>query len=744
MKIATLFVLLFYCHFGFAQETAKSVTGVTPIEKVLTDSSITYAIVVGISDYQNDGISDLHYADKDALAFATWLSTNAGYTLKPNNLKLLINQSATMAAFGGALDWLIEVCKPNDRAIIYFSGHGDVETMLDNQPGNLLCYDAPSRGYTSGGTIILDRLQTIINTLSKTNVKVVAILDACHAGILAGSSINGSQRANANLSKQIARETKILSCGENEFSLEGEQWGGGRGVFSYHLVNGLYGLADKNHDNSISLLEIRNYLEENILKDVAPRRQVPEIKGDITEIISKVDPDIRDSILFGSYDYLLKFSMIETKLAHQDELFNRDSLVKKMYSIFYKLIKEKKYFSPKDNCAEYYYQKLLSSSEVQEFHNALTRNYAVALQEDAQQIINQILNNEVYRIGKSGKDALDEYKLIPSYLARASELLGKNHYYYNTLKSNEFLFRGIVRELENRGINNEQENLARLSLYQQSLNYNDKNPICYFYLNRLFAEGFQEKDSCDLYYRKLKAAMPSWVLANAYYGFYLTRYFEEYEQAKVVLEEGMIIDSKNVFLLNSLGSVYFYQKDYEKAIDIFEKAVKIDPNYAQAWCNLGSTFHEKGEFLNSEKAFTKSIELNPNQTNAYNGIAWLFHQQKMYNKAEANYKIGLSKNQKNIPIRIRLSILYLDQRLFKLADEQVLNINQLDEGNYWIHFYQACKSALKSDNKKALEFLKLAFENNFDDFELFSKIDYFDALKNDNRFLDLIKTYNSK
>ncbi|MBK7305024.1 MAG: hypothetical protein IPI90_17740 [Saprospiraceae bacterium] len=48
--------------------------------------------------------------------------------------------------------------------------------------------------------------------------------------------------------------SKILSCQPNEFSLEGEQWGGGRGVFSYHLVDGLFGLADRNNDGLITLV----------------------------------------------------------------------------------------------------------------------------------------------------------------------------------------------------------------------------------------------------------------------------------------------------------------------------------------------------------------------------------------------------------------------------------------------------------------------------------------------------------
>ena len=54
-------------------------------------------------------------------------------------MKVLINQQATMAQFANTLDWLWEVCKEGDEAIIYFSGHGDVEKKSLTQPGFLLC-----------------------------------------------------------------------------------------------------------------------------------------------------------------------------------------------------------------------------------------------------------------------------------------------------------------------------------------------------------------------------------------------------------------------------------------------------------------------------------------------------------------------------------------------------------------------------------------------------------------------------
>ena len=222
----------------------------------------------------------MRFADKDAEAFSNFLRSDAGGKLDKDHLKVLLNESATMAQFAIQLDWLLENTKENDLVYIYFSGHGDVEKKTLTQPGFLLCWDAPAQVYMSGGAFALPMLQEVISTLSIQNkAKVIVITDACRSGKLSGSSINGNQLTNANLAKQYTNEIKILSCQPNEYSIEGEQWGGGRGAFSFNLVNALYGMADANNDLSISLQEINRYLEDHVTAEVAPMSQLPMVLG---------------------------------------------------------------------------------------------------------------------------------------------------------------------------------------------------------------------------------------------------------------------------------------------------------------------------------------------------------------------------------------------------------------------------------------------------------------------------------
>ena len=274
----------------------------------------TYAVVVGISNYQDEDIPDLRFADKDALAFAGFLQSSAGGALDEDHLNVLINEKATAAQFATALDWLWEVAEENDRVIIYFSGHGDVERKSITQPGYLLCWDAPSRVYMAGGAFNVRDLNDVVSTISIQNkAKVVLITDACRAGKLSGSGIGGAQATASNLAKQYANEIKILSCQPDEYSIEGEQWGGGRGAFSYHLIEGLYGLADGNNDLSVNLMELRGYLEQKVSTEVAPESQLPMTVGNGRERLVYVIPELLTTVRAGKTGQIQLFAATESR-----------------------------------------------------------------------------------------------------------------------------------------------------------------------------------------------------------------------------------------------------------------------------------------------------------------------------------------------------------------------------------------------------------------------------------------------
>ncbi len=253
-------------------------------------SGTTRAVVIGISNYMNDSITDLQFAHRDAEIFYDYLRSNAGGALPKENIRLMTNEKATLAAIGYAIDWLERVSQKGDKAIFYFSGHGDVEKQTMWQRGYLLAHDSPPNNFRNNAVRIED-LDDIVKTLSVgREAKVVIILDACRSGKLANA---GSSLTNEQLAKQYENEVRILACKADQKSLEGDMWGQGRGLFSYYLVNGMKGLADGQNDRVVTFEEMKSYLEANVRKAIAEAginaRQNPVFIGDESYELAAVD-----------------------------------------------------------------------------------------------------------------------------------------------------------------------------------------------------------------------------------------------------------------------------------------------------------------------------------------------------------------------------------------------------------------------------------------------------------------------
>ncbi|MBK6929878.1 MAG: hypothetical protein IPH12_03085 [Saprospirales bacterium] len=79
-------LLLLLCAVSPRAMFGQTERGVTPVSTAPSKENRgkTYAVVIGISDYQNPNITDLHFADRDAAAFylipqkvrpaATWIA----------------------------------------------------------------------------------------------------------------------------------------------------------------------------------------------------------------------------------------------------------------------------------------------------------------------------------------------------------------------------------------------------------------------------------------------------------------------------------------------------------------------------------------------------------------------------------------------------------------------------------------------------------------------------------------------
>jgi len=599
----------------------------------------TYAVVVGISDYQDPGIPDLRYADKDAEAFANFLRSDAGGRLDGDHLKVLINAQATMAQFANALDWLWEVCKEGDQAIIYFSGHGDVEKKSLTQPGFLLCWDAPERVYMAGGAFALPMLQEVISTLSIQNKsKVVVITDACRSGTLAGNSIGGAQATAANLAKQFANEIKILSCQPNEYSIEGEQWGGGRGAFSYHLIDALYGMADNNNDLIVNLQEAGRYIEDHVSAEVAPVSQVPMILGNRTYALSFVDAKILASLKSGKSNQTTFLSSIDSRGMEDDVLAMVDTSIRIIYKLFNQALKDKVFLEPENTCADSYYEQLIKEPKLERLHSTLKRNYAAALQDDAQQVLNKYLKADKLEISLSPKTRIDKYHNFPRHLERAAELLGDKHYLYRTLQARRSYFEGFP--LESIGGFNRTTSEQAMVHFKKALEWQPDMPNAFWGMSKVFGWQFFQMDSAEFYAHLATAAAPTWVIP--YVGISETySHIKKFDKAKQFLDMANQIDSSDALVWQAWAIYYFHKKEYPEAerrliklLTVLDSAICMPCTYTQ----LCEIYMVTGRNAEAEQFLRKLVDYDSTNYSYHLMLGKIFTSSGRFEAAEQEFR----------------------------------------------------------------------------------------------------------
>ncbi|TNE55140.1 MAG: hypothetical protein EP344_13640 [Bacteroidetes bacterium] len=562
----------------------------------------TYAVVIGISDYQNDRIPDLKYAHKDAEAFANFLRSPAGGGLDQDQLTVLLNEQATGGQMVNALTWLMEVAQEGDNIIIYFSGHGDVETQTKFNFGYLLNWDSPPDTYMVGAFKIAD-LQAIVATLTEENLaRVILITDACRAGKLAGNEIGGAQITTANLAKQFSNEIKLLSCQPDEYSIEGAQWGGGRGAFSYHLVNGLYGMADADQDNSVTLQELGRYLQDQVSKEVAPENQMPMFMGNNRTQLSAVDTSLLRDIRQSTESQIRIFSSIDTKGMEEDVLTTVDSATRALYAQFKHALSEKRFLFPENDCAEAYYLQLIQESRMARLFSRMRRNYAAALQDDAQQLINARLESKdiaCFIFIDYARETIAKILHYPAYLKRAATLLGPDHYMYPTLMAYSLYFEGYIIEQYIRIDPSKYNEQAILEKYTTALKYNPDNPLVLLHLGWLYGGSkLGRSDLAEEYFNKVLTENPKWAFAFEEYGRYLYEDAGAFEKSKIALDKAYQLDSNSAGILLHLGRWYYKLGNYEAAEKYLKKMATLIPiDHCANW-DLLSTYrslhqHEK-------------------------------------------------------------------------------------------------------------------------------------------------------
>lgn len=223
----------------------------------------TYVVIVAIGDYKhaNKGSGDLTYPENDADKFYQFLVSEKS-KIPQKNILLLKNEQASKASIIRGLSKVFAKAKANDRVIFYYSGHGEA--------GNLIPYDAKPKGIND--RINYDDIKAIFRKC-EANTKL-CFIDACFANSIKTKSKSKTKSLNG----QLTNADIIIMVSSQSFQTSIEYGALKQGVFSYFLLKGMEGKADRNNDKKVSIVELHSYVYKNV-KVYTKSKQLPHTFG---------------------------------------------------------------------------------------------------------------------------------------------------------------------------------------------------------------------------------------------------------------------------------------------------------------------------------------------------------------------------------------------------------------------------------------------------------------------------------
>jgi hypothetical protein len=261
---------------GGLWRNGKMVGEMKPVREQVADKKIdidyseevkVWAVVVGVGRYKH--MPALRYTDDDAYQMYAFLKSVEGGSLTDEQVKILVDEDATRMNVLTTVHNTLLKADDNDVILFYFSGHGLEGSFLP------VDYD----GYNN--RILHEEIRDLM-AKSKANQKVV-FADACHSGSILAmkapvkQTLDRLYTAFENTSGGLAL---MMSSKGEEYSLED---GGLRsGIFSYFLIKGLKGAADRNKDKIVTMGELFNYVKKTVVEYTAGA-QTPTLSGNFDQ-----------------------------------------------------------------------------------------------------------------------------------------------------------------------------------------------------------------------------------------------------------------------------------------------------------------------------------------------------------------------------------------------------------------------------------------------------------------------------
>ena len=313
--LVSILLLLFVVFTGGCLQFMEELGGITSPSLEVDrsgDGVVNYwAVIVGIEDYQS--MTDLSYTIDDAEDMEDMLVSYSNWNIE--NIQLLTDNGASKTGIDEAIENMALKADADDVFLFFFSGHGS--NIPDEEGGDEVDrYDeviCPWDTTAEIGNVISD--DELGDWLAECKGNVAVILDTCMSGGFTKGieeivkSVPNPQVPKDAIAKKhfgeglvehlkqrpISRDLNqvgyvvLMACEEDKSAYESRRLK--NGVFTYYIVEGLWGPADEINisDDKISAEEAFYYADP-LVRQYKPTNQDPQIwdgyAGDLMLVIA--------------------------------------------------------------------------------------------------------------------------------------------------------------------------------------------------------------------------------------------------------------------------------------------------------------------------------------------------------------------------------------------------------------------------------------------------------------------------
>jgi tetratricopeptide (TPR) repeat protein len=597
-----------------------------------------WAVVIGVSNYKNLRAEEqLRFAHRDAEEMAAFLRSPNGGGFPSTQIKVLLNEEATIASVRTALGtWLPRSAEPNDVVYIFFAGHGVVEQGSD---GYLLANDSdPQNLYATA--LPIAELDRIVSERLRARVAVV-IADACHSGKIGMASRGMEEQILINryldeVGKSGAGRFRLLASRADERSYEDPRWGGGHGVFTHFLLEGLKGEADRDRDKVVRAGELLDYLSQ-IVPEQTSALQHPRAAGNIDARLplaiasGKAAPD-------GTVATATQPVTLEVRGVAGSEVYINSA-----------------------------YRGRIRPEGLLVLEGLSSGNQELSIDMPGAETIKQTVSLTAERTVLNLNSATP-----PRAAVKSSPIVGEIK---EAIAQGKVLDQGgaweLYQQLTRKTPDDPQRTSIEIAMIDELDEIGQKSVNNYVQTSAAPFDAKQLRQASAAY-ANLKTLKPGDQQVEAKSLFAAARVMLAEGKAKeavALLEKSMALDAKTACSWNALGVAYERTNNIEKAINFYKRATQLAPGWSLPHHRLGLQYYARGKGKEAQREFKAAKDLDPAFLHARWWMAHSYYEQDRYAEAEREAKelIALAPNYG--PAYLELGHIYQASRRYEDATE---------------------------------------------------------------------------